>query len=127
SLLSIHPGFIQNFGYGAKSRLPLVYSSVDNESFQYDANGNRMAQTGVLDTVSATSNRMGRAGGMTYYVNPEGQHLRKTGAAGTTHFAPGPDRESIFRAAISAWRAITAGYAVRAQYQLPQLTAAAAE
>jgi RHS repeat-associated core domain len=31
---------------------------------------------------------MDSAGGMAYYVNPEGQRLRKTGTAGTTWFAP---------------------------------------
>ncbi|WP_172969547.1 RHS repeat protein [Rhodanobacter sp. T12-5] len=111
----------QDFGYGDQSRLLSVYSSADNESFQYDANGNRLAQTGTIDTVSATSNRllssgssqygydaqgntttvngastyhydafnrMDSAAGMAYYVNPEGQRLRKTGSAGTTYFAP---------------------------------------
>ncbi|MGH8158505.1 MAG: RHS repeat domain-containing protein [Rhodanobacter sp.] len=111
----------QYFGYDAMSRLVSVYSGADNESFQYDANGNRLAQTGVIDTVSATSNqllssgtsqygydargntttvngaptyqydafnRMSAAAGMAYYVNPEGQRLRKTGTAGTTYFAP---------------------------------------
>jgi RHS repeat-associated protein len=111
----------QYFGYDEMSRLVSVYSGADNESFQYDANGNRLVQTGTIDTVSATSNRlvssgstqygydpmgntttvnatptyhydafnrMDSAGGMTYYVNPEGQRLRKTGTAGTTWFAP---------------------------------------
>lgn len=111
----------QDFGYDAMSRLVSAYSGTDNESFQYDANGNRLAQTGTIDTVSATSNqlvssgstqygydalgntttvnaaptyhydafnRMDNAGGMAYYVNPEGQRLRKTGTAGTTYFAP---------------------------------------
>jgi RHS repeat-associated core domain len=111
----------QDFGYDAMSRLVSVYSGTDNESLQYDANGNRLAQTGTIDTVSATSNqlvssgseqygydargntttvnatptyhydafnRMDSAGGMAYYVNPEGQRLRKTGTAGTTWFAP---------------------------------------
>jgi RHS repeat-associated protein len=112
----------QDFGYDDQSRLVSVYSGADNESFQYDANGNRLAQTGTVDTVSATSNRlvssgstqygydamgntttvnatptyhydafnrMDSAGGMAYYVSPEGQRLRKMGAAGTTWFAPG--------------------------------------
>jgi RHS repeat-associated protein len=111
----------QDFGYDDESRLVSVYSGADNESFQYDANGNRLAQTGTIDTVSATSNqllssgatqygydargntttvngattyqydafnRMSAAAGMAYYVNPEGQRLRKTGTAGTTYFAP---------------------------------------
>jgi RHS repeat-associated protein len=110
----------QDFGYDDESRLVSVYSGADNESFQYDANGNRLAQTGTIDTVSATSNqllssganqygydargntttvngiatyqydafnRMSAAAGMAYYVNPEGQRLRKTGTAGTTYFA----------------------------------------
>jgi RHS repeat-associated protein len=111
----------QDFGYDEQSRLVSVYSGADNESFQYDASGNRLMQSGTVDTVSATSNqlastgstsygydalgntttvngattyqydafnRMSAAAGMAYYVNPEGQRLRKTGAAGTTYFAP---------------------------------------
>ncbi|MEX1829123.1 hypothetical protein JNG39_15725 [Luteibacter sp. CQ10] len=33
-------------------------------------------------------NRMDSATGTTYYVNPEGQRLRKLGTLGTTFFAP---------------------------------------
>lgn len=124
----IDSGLTQNFGYDDQSRLVSVYSGLDNESFQYDANGNRITQTtngaSWTTTVSATSNqlvsrtgatatqfgydaqgntttvsstptysydafnRLNSAGGMSYYVNPEGQRLRKTGTAGTTYFAP---------------------------------------
>jgi RHS repeat-associated protein len=111
----------QYFGYDAMSRLLSVYSVDDNESFQYDANGNRINLTGTIDTVSATSNqlvshgsisygydakgntttvsgvptysydafnRMNGAAGATYYVNPEGQRLRKQISGLSTYFAP---------------------------------------
>jgi RHS repeat-associated protein len=42
----------QSFGYDAMSRLNSVYSGADNESFQYDANGNRISQ--ILNGASAT-------------------------------------------------------------------------
>lgn len=52
----------QNFGYGAQSRLVSVYSGVENESYQYDANGNRNTATvnGVAQTYtySQTSNQL---------------------------------------------------------------------
>ncbi|MFC5526715.1 RHS repeat domain-containing protein [Rhodanobacter ginsengisoli] len=124
----INTNLTQNFGYDAMSRLVSVYSGVENESYQYDANGNRITQvvngaSSILN-ISATSNRiasasgaangsygydakgntttlssvptysydpfnrLSNAGGMSYYVNPEGQRLRKTGTAGTSYFAP---------------------------------------
>lgn len=49
----------QSFGYDAMSRLNSVYSGADNETFQYDANGNRISQmlNGVSSTVTpGTSN-----------------------------------------------------------------------
>ncbi|HUH31477.1 MAG TPA: hypothetical protein VLZ55_08975, partial [Rhodanobacter sp.] len=82
--MSIHPGFIQNFGYGAKSRLPSVHSSVDNESFQYDANGNRMAQMGLLDTVSATSDQPISSGRIQYGYDAKG-NTTTVNAAPTYH------------------------------------------
>ena len=126
----------QDFGYDAMSRLVSVYSGADNESFQYDANGNRLAQTGTIDTVSATSNqlissgtnqygydargntttvngattyqydafnRMSAAAGMAYYVNPEGQRLRKMGTAGTTYFAPDQSGSLLAENPNGAW------------------------
>jgi RHS repeat-associated protein len=114
----------QSFGYDAMSRLSSVASAASNENYQYDANGNRIAQAvnsvSTPSTVSATSNRltgfgattygydvngnmttvagapryhydafnrMDSAAGTSYYVNPEGQRLRKSGSAGTSYFA----------------------------------------
>ena len=95
SLLSIHPGFTQNFGYDAKSRLPSAYPSADNESFQCGANGNRVARAGYSQRHHQPAGPCRRHD---LLLNPEGQHLRKTGVAGATYFAPGPGGESIFRA-----------------------------
>ncbi|URL56877.1 DUF4157 domain-containing protein [Luteibacter flocculans] len=115
----------QNFQYDSPSRLTSVTSAADNESFQYDANGNRTSQSingltsaqgiastsnrllstgtqalgydanGNLTTVDGVAqyhydafNRMDAAAGASYYVNPEGQRLRKATNLGTTFFAP---------------------------------------
>ena len=115
----------QTFGYDSVSRLTSVISTADNESFQYDANGNRTSQSingapvaqgiaptsnrltstgaqalgydanGNLTTVDGAAqyhydafNRMDSSPGTSYYVNPEGQRLRKVGTTGTTFFAP---------------------------------------
>lgn len=115
----------QSFGYDAMSRLNSVASTASNESYQYDANGNRTSQVvngvSTISTISASSNRlanfggaaysydangnttsvagaatyhydafnrMDSAAGVNYYVNPEGQRLRKSGSAGTSYFAP---------------------------------------
>lgn len=80
----IHPSYTQNFGYDAMSRLTSVYSSVDNESFQYDGNGNRLAQTGVLDTVSPTSNRLVSSGGTQYGYDAQGNTTTVNAATTTT-------------------------------------------
>lgn len=52
----------QNYGYDDESRLVSVYSGADNESFQYDANGNRISQTvngaALTFTISPTSNQV---------------------------------------------------------------------
>ena len=124
----INTNLTQNFGYDAMSRMLSAHSGAENESYQYDANGNRITQnvngassilhvSATNNQISSTSgaanvsygydakgntttlssvptysynpfNRLSSAGGMSYYVNPEGQRLRKTGAAGTTYFAP---------------------------------------
>ncbi|MHB1056510.1 MAG: DUF4329 domain-containing protein [Rhodanobacter sp.] len=115
----------QSFGYDAMSRLSSVASTASNESYQYDANGNRTSQVvngvSTASAISATSNRlasfggtafgydangnttsvagaamyhydafnrMDSAAGTNYYVNPEGQRLRKSGSGGTSYFAP---------------------------------------
>lgn len=118
----------QGVGYDDMSRVRSVYSNADNESFQYDANGNRIAQTlnGIAATVSPAAssnqltglsggvsttygydpkgnltnvngagtfqfdafNRLSAANGWSYYVNPEGQRLRKSNGTSTTFFAP---------------------------------------
>jgi len=81
----IDTALTQNFGYDDQSRLLSVYASADNESFQYDANGNRLMQTGTVDTVSATSNRLASAGGTTYGYDAQGNTTTVNGAA-TYHY-----------------------------------------
>ncbi len=133
----------QQFGYDAMSRLTSVYSGADNESLQYDANGNRTLQVlngssvnvapstsnnqitslsgasnvtygydprGNLTTVSGTPtftydvfNRMSGAAGATYYVNPEGQRLRKTVGTTATLFAPDSSGPLMAESQGSGW------------------------
>ncbi len=56
--------------------------------FGYDAQGNTTTVSSTPTYSYDAFNRLNSAGGMSYYVNPEGQRLRKTGTAGTTYFAP---------------------------------------
>jgi RHS repeat-associated protein len=52
----------QNLGYDDESRLVSVYSGADVESYQYDANGNRLSQavngSNLIYTISPSSNRL---------------------------------------------------------------------
>ena len=81
----IDTALTQNFGYDEQSRLVSVYASADNESFQYDANGNRLMQTGTVDTVSATSNQLASTGGTAYGYDALGNTTTVNGAA-TYHY-----------------------------------------
>lgn len=133
----------QVFTYDAMSRLASVASGADNEIFQYDTNGNRLAQIrngstetvgvnvgnnqvsdvsgasnesygydmqGNLTTISGTSmftydafNRMTAANGSSYYVNPEGQRLRKIVDGLTTLFAPSIDGGLLAESQSGGW------------------------
>jgi len=133
----------QVFTYDAMSRLGSIASSADNESFQYDANGNRLTHLrngssvtvgvsannnqvtslagasnesygydaqGNLTTVSGTPtftydmfNRMAAANGASYYVNPEGQRLRKIVGGQTTLFAPASNGALLAESQVSGW------------------------
>lgn len=63
-------------------------ASFGAQSYGYDAKGNTITVAGTATYHYDAFNRMDSAGGMAYYVNPEGQRLRKSGAAGTSYFAP---------------------------------------
>jgi len=54
----------------------------------YDPKGNTTTVSGVPTYHYDPFNRMDSAISTTYYVNPEGQRLRKSGGAGTSFFAP---------------------------------------
>jgi RHS repeat-associated protein len=69
----------QNFGYDAMSRLLSVYSGDDNESFQYDASGNRIVQTGTTDTISPTSNQLASSGAISYGYDAKGNTTTVSG------------------------------------------------
>jgi RHS repeat-associated protein len=70
----------QYFGYDAMSRLVSVYSGDDNESLQYDANGNRIVQTGTNDTISPTSNQLVSSGTNQYGYDAKGNTTTVNGA-----------------------------------------------
>lgn len=57
-------------------------------SYGYDANGNMTTVAGAQRYHYDAFNRMDSAAGASYYVNPEGQRLRKSGSGGTSYFAP---------------------------------------
>jgi RHS repeat-associated protein len=66
----ISPILTESFGYDDQSRLVSVQGGAENEAYQYDANGNRIAQTvnGTSMTLvyEGGSNRMINAGGVTF-------------------------------------------------------------
>jgi RHS repeat-associated protein len=72
-------------------------------SYGYDALGNITTLNGTTTYQYDAFNRMSAAGGMSYYVGPEGQRLRKTGSAGTTYFAPDTNGTLIAEDDSGAW------------------------
>lgn len=66
----ISPVLTENFGYDEQSRLVSESGGAENESYQYDADGNRIAQTVNGTSMSLIyeggSNRMINAGGVTF-------------------------------------------------------------
>lgn len=129
----IDSSMTETLGYDALSRVTSMSSGAENESYQYDADGNRVSAVvnGISETFTpdvnsnrmvgfhnpyfgtvqygfdaqgnSTSangttanqynpfNRLAQSGGATFYINPEGQRLRKAGGStGTTYFAPAP-------------------------------------
>ncbi len=77
----------QTLGYDELDRLKTVSSTADNESYNYDADGNRTSQvingTSTTYTVSPTSNQLSSvSGGMdvTYGYDPQGDTTTLNGA-----------------------------------------------
>jgi RHS repeat-associated protein len=69
-------GLTQNFGYDDQSQLVSVYSGLDNENFQYDPNGNRIAQTVNGNSLTAVygnaSNQLANTGAASYGYDAQG-------------------------------------------------------
>lgn len=59
-----------------------------NVTCGYDAKGNLTTVSGTSTFTYDAFNRMSSAGTTTYYVDPEGQRLRKTVSGVSTYFAP---------------------------------------
>ncbi|WP_255488433.1 RHS repeat-associated core domain-containing protein [Rhodanobacter sp. MP1X3] len=74
-----------------------------NATYGYDAKGNSTVVNGGAAYNYDAFNRLNTSSGMTYYVDPEGQRLRKTGSAGTTYFAPGSDGGMLAESQGSGW------------------------
>lgn len=79
---------VDTTSYSTTSNRLVGTTGADPQSYGFDALGNLTTLGGVTTFQYDAFNRMSAAGGMSYYVNPEGQRLRKTGSAGTTYFAP---------------------------------------
>jgi len=80
----INSTLTQSFGYDVLSRLTSVASTASNESYQYDASGNRIAQTvngvSTSGTVSPTSNRLTDFGVTAYGYDANGNTTMVNGA-----------------------------------------------
>lgn len=91
------PDLSQTYGYDAVDRLTSATGTSINQGWTYDANGNRLSQTGIPipnitpatfayddrgRMVSATTS----AGATTYSLNALGQRVRKTTAGASTYF-----------------------------------------
>lgn len=65
--------------YDALDRLTTIASTVDNESYSYDANGNRTPKvlngTSIAITIAGTSNRLLVSGGTSYGYDADGNVL----------------------------------------------------
>lgn len=84
-LTQVVNGASDTLSYAAASNRLLGRTGV---TYGYDPQGNLASlSTGTTYQFDAF-NRLVQAAGTSYYVNPEGQRLRKTSVAGTTYFAP---------------------------------------
>lgn len=77
--------------------------SFGTTAYGYDAKGNTTTVAGTATYQYDAFNRMVNAGGMTYYVNPEGQRLRKSGSLGTSYFAPDSSGAMLSEYSGGAW------------------------
>jgi len=87
-IASVQGGASNSTGYSATSNRLVNTTGTNPQSYGYDALGNITTLNGTTAYQYDAFNRMSAAGGMSYYVNPEGQRLRKSGSQGTTYFAP---------------------------------------
>lgn len=88
----IDPAMTQNLAYDTLSRLTAVASTADNQSFAYDLNGNRTAQSlnGATAnvTISGSSNQLLTLSGSTattYGYDPQGNLTRVNGVTTFTY------------------------------------------
>lgn len=63
-------------------------SGGSNVTYGYDAKGNLITVSGTPTFTYDPFNRLTSTSGATYYINPEGQRLRKTASGISTYFAP---------------------------------------
>jgi len=79
------------------------YTTVGGQAVGYDANGNTASLGGVPLYHFDAFNRLDQASGTSYFVNGEGQRLRKSGSAGVTYFAPSPGGLMMAESSGSGW------------------------
>jgi RHS repeat-associated protein len=84
---SVQGGASNSTGYSITSNHIVSTTGTNPLSYGYDVLGNITTLNGTTAYQYDAFNRMSSAGGMSYYVSPEGQRLRKAGSAGTTYFA----------------------------------------
>lgn len=87
-IVAVQGGASSNTYYGSTSNQIVNTTGTNPQSYGHDALGNITTLGGVVAYQYDAFNRMSAASGMNYYVNPEGQRLRKAGSGGTTYFAP---------------------------------------
>lgn len=87
-ITGVQGGASNSTSYSASSNHLVTTTGSNPLSYGYDALGNITTLNGTTTYQYDAFNRMSAAGGVSYYVNPEGQRLRKTGSGGTTYFAP---------------------------------------
>ncbi|MBD3816151.1 MAG: RHS repeat protein, partial [Halothiobacillus sp.] len=91
---NIDPSMTQNFGYDDQSRLVSIYSNADQETLQYDANGNRVsvARNGLSTfyNIDANSNKLlstSGAANATFGYSANGNVIAVNGVA-TYEYSP---------------------------------------
>ncbi|SFK75822.1 RHS repeat domain-containing protein [Rhodanobacter glycinis] len=102
-IASVNGAGTSSASYSATNNHLTQTTGANAQTYGYDALGNITTLGGTVAYQYDAFNRMKATGGMSYYVNPEGQRLLKTGSAGTTYFAPGPSGSLLAESDNGQW------------------------